>query len=53
MKRIWTTVIAIGFVLGLGLGTLGCKEEGPMEKAGSKIDESVDKAKEALEDDDE
>lgn len=52
MKRIWITVVAFSFILGLGLGTLGCKEEGPIEKAGSKIDDSVEKAKEALEDDD-
>ena len=62
MKRLWTASIAISFVL--GLGTLGCNEEGAMEKAGRQLDEQVESAgdavddtlasaKEALEDEDE
>ena len=28
--------------------TIGCEKEGPMEKAGKKVDEAVDSAKEAV-----
>lgn len=30
------------------LATLGCEKEGAMEKAGKKVDEAVDSAKEAV-----
>ncbi len=32
----------------LALATLGCEKEGAMEKAGKKVDEAVDSAKEAV-----
>lgn len=32
----------------LAFATLGCEKEGPMEKAGKKIDKTVDSAKEAV-----
>lgn len=62
MKRIWISAIALSFIL--ALGTLGCSEEGPMEKAGQQVDEQIEnagdaiddtvaRAKEALEDEDE
>lgn len=40
-------------VLGLlcssvAMATIGCKKEGPMEKAGKKVDEAVDSAKKAV-----
>jgi len=50
MKRFWITAITLGFVLGLGLGTLGCKEEGAMEKAGKQLDEQVESAGDAIAD---
>ena len=36
------TALAIAIV-SLALGTTACPEKGPMEKAGEKIDETVDK----------
>ena len=41
------------FLLGLlcsflAFATLGCEKEGPLEKAGKKVDETVDSAKEAV-----
>ena len=50
MKRFWITAITFGFVLSLGLGTLGCKEEGAMEKAGRQVDEQLDSAGDAIAD---
>ena len=39
-------VLVALFVLG---GVLGCEREGPAERAGEKIDETVDKAQEQTE----
>lgn len=50
MKRFWLTAITLGFVLSLGLGALGCKEEGPMEKAGSQLDDQLESAGDAIDD---
>jgi hypothetical protein len=30
------------------MATIGCEKEGPMEKAGKKVDEAVDSAKKAV-----
>jgi len=35
-------LIAIGVALCAASGTLACREEGPLEKAGKKVDEAVD-----------
>jgi hypothetical protein len=43
MRRM-TTGIALGLALCLGAGAVGCEREGPMEKAGEKMDEAVDDA---------
>ena len=32
----------------LAFATLGCEKKGPMEKAGEKVDEAVDSAKDAV-----
>jgi len=32
----------------LGLTTIGCEKEGPAEKAGKKVDETMDSAKKAF-----
>lgn len=32
----------------LAFVTIGCEKEGPVEKAGKKVDEAVDSAKEAV-----
>jgi hypothetical protein len=37
-------------LLGAVLGTAGCVEKGPAERAGEKIDEGIDKAGDKLED---
>ena len=33
---------------GIALSTVACPEKGPVEKAGKKVDDAVDKAKDAL-----
>jgi hyperosmotically inducible protein len=43
MKRM-ATGIALGLALSLGVGAVGCEREGPMERAGEKVDEAVDDA---------
>ena len=48
MKRFSTTLLILGFVV--GLGALGCKEEGPMEKAGRQLDEQLESAGDAIDD---
>ena len=48
MKKL-TTMLLIPIVCAfLSLATLGCEKEGPMEKAGKKVDEAVDDAKKAV-----
>ena len=39
MKRF----MALGICLCLALGVAGCREEGPAEKAGRKVDDAVDR----------
>lgn len=41
MNRRATKLVSALGVLGLALG-LGCREEGPMERAGASIDEKID-----------
>jgi hypothetical protein len=38
------SIIAAGLIIGL----VGCEKEGPMEKAGKAVDESVEKAEKAI-----
>ncbi len=42
-------IVLIGFLAFLGIGTLGCEQEGPAERAGKKVDEAVEKAQEKME----
>ena len=35
-------------LVGVALGTVACPEKGPAEKAGEKIDDAVDKTKDAV-----
>ncbi|MFO8084932.1 MAG: hypothetical protein R6U27_11505 [Desulfobacterales bacterium] len=42
-------IVLISFMAFLGIGALGCEQEGPAEKAGEKIDESVEQAGEKME----
>ena len=45
-KPVIAAVIAFAFALPLA----GCKDEGPMEKAGKKMDEAAEEMEEAVED---
>ena len=47
-KRILQNVVVALVLVGVALGTIACPEKGPAEKAGEKIDNAVDKAKEAV-----
>ena len=40
-RRVWVGIVLGGLVLGSALG-VGCREEGPMERAGATIDEKLD-----------
>jgi hypothetical protein len=44
LKRVVFSIIAAGLIMGL----VGCEKEGPMEKAGKAVDESVEKAEKAI-----
>jgi hypothetical protein len=44
LKMIRTTVLA-ALALGVALATTGCDNRGPMEKAGEKVDHTVDTIK--------
>lgn len=44
--RVTSLVLAVCLTGLLLLGAVGCSEEGPAEKAGKKIDEAMDSAKE-------
>ncbi len=41
---------AVGITLAVVMGTAGCKEKGPAEKLGEKIDNAADNAGDAIED---
>jgi hypothetical protein len=47
MKRI-KTLAALLLALTLTLGLAACREEGPAEKAGKKVDETMEKASEKM-----
>jgi len=44
LKRSTIALIAAGLIMGLA----ACEKEGPMEKAGKAVDESVEKAEKAI-----
>ena len=44
LKRIVVSIIAAGLIMGL----VACEKEGPMEKAGKAVDESIEKAEKAI-----
>ena len=43
-KRTLLSLVAAGLILGL----VGCEKEGPMEKAGKKVDEAVEQTEKAI-----
>jgi hypothetical protein len=47
-KRILRNFVVASCLVGVALGSIACPEKGPAEKAGEKIDDAVDKAKEAV-----
>lgn len=49
MKKWFPGVITVLIVAVLMFGLLGCTKEGPVEKAGKKVDETVQKAGEQIE----
>lgn len=48
--KMWKKAILITAISIFVMGISGCKEKGPAEKAGEKIDESMKKAGEAAKD---
>ena len=47
-KRILRNFVVAWALVGVALGTIACPDKGPAEKAGEKIDDAVDKAKDAV-----
>jgi hypothetical protein len=48
MKKIFQSVITALIMLFLIVGLSGCKKEGPMERAGKKVDQTIEKAGEQI-----
>jgi hyperosmotically inducible periplasmic protein len=42
-------IVLISLLAFLGIGTLGCEQKGPAEKAGEKVDEAAEQAGEKME----
>ena len=49
MKRVVQTVITVLMIVGLMAGLSGCTKEGPVEKAGKKVDKAMEKAGDQIE----
>lgn len=49
MKKLTQRVITVLMMIVLMIGLSGCKKEGPVEKAGKKIDKTIEKAGEQIE----
>ena len=49
MRKFVQSVITAVIVFVLIIGLSGCKKEGPMERAGKKVDQTVEKAGEQIE----
>ena len=47
-KRTLRNFVVACCLAGVALGTMACPDKGPAEKAGEKIDDAVDKAKDAV-----
>lgn len=48
MKALKTILIGCILAAVLGFATAGCEKEGPAEKAGKKVDEALDSAKQTF-----
>ncbi len=49
MKKFVQSVITALMVIALMVGPSGCTKEGPIEKAGKKVDEAIEKAGDQIE----
>ncbi len=49
MKKFVLSIATALIVVGLVVGLSGCTKEGPVEKAGKKVDKTIEKAGEQLE----
>ena len=49
MRKFVQSVITAVIMIVLIVGLSGCKKEGPMERAGKKVDQTVEKAGEQIE----
>ncbi|MHB8908165.1 MAG: hypothetical protein ACYDAA_04720 [Syntrophales bacterium] len=49
MKRIIQGVITALMIITLSVGLYGCTKEGPVEKAGKKVDKAIEKTGEQIE----
>ena len=49
MKKLTQSVITVLMMIVLMIGLSACKKEGPVEKAGKKIDQTIEKAGEKIE----
>jgi hypothetical protein len=47
-KKILHNFVVGWALVGVALGTIACPDKGPAEKAGEKVDDAVDKAKDAV-----
>jgi len=47
-ERILQKFVVGWALVGVALGTIACPDTGPAEKAGEKVDDAVDKAKDAV-----
>jgi len=51
MRRGWiASMVAVGLLAGLGGGLTGCREEGPAEELGRKMDTAAQNAADEVED---
>ena len=50
MKSLFSKILIICISSSLAFGFMGCEKKGPVEKAGEKVDQAVDTAKEKVED---
>jgi hypothetical protein len=48
MKRLLSMTLALGLAVGGAALTSGCREKGPAERAGEKVDRTMDKIEDKL-----
>ena len=48
--KIFRNVIVVLALSAIALATSACPEKGPLEKAGEKVDDAIDKTKDAVKD---